>query len=1234
MFEIFCLIALVLGIVALCKISGLKERVRELEETLQELIKSEAAAARLNAGLASPDATQANAAAAAAATAGPGREGEIPPLDAPAAPDREQAGQIETGTPAMPSVPRQPAAAGEAAADPSPQGIFRRRLGLLSPSGTARDAAPVSAAVASAAQREGLSSGPTPPDARDAQRSEARAATWKRIEQQVVENWLGIIGAVVMVTGVAFLGIYTALRMGAFYRFLLISGFAALLAAAFLALRRLEKWERFSYWLGSSSAAIFLFGCLGSGHIPGLQWVHSPHAALGLVFAGIAVNMLFAYFTASQNFTSIHTILSLIALAIAPPGEITMALAALVSLFGIAFSYRHRWDVHLLVVIGAFFCFNAYWSFEFHPASNPEMGKMVGRICTIAVAVAAGLIHYRRDYSSPQPERLPLAAHLLNWLFLGAGLLLYALSPLWSTIGLFTGAVVAFATARQGRAVGVRWVYVTDTLVSLFLAYLGVMSLYRLHVDTALIFFFAFATAILFLAAMVLEGEEKLRQVGIHLVHASGMALLAFGLFDRLTPTARPTLNILLSLGGAAVAGLAFYAFLHRSFGRDIDAINLFSAYEKEPVPFSLLGMLVCGFVAVLALHLFRRPGWVDAWGWLLLIFLAAIILVRHWLRGSPSLGAGALVVTGIGQFLTYLNGSQWLPSIAFTGTQTAIQSLPLFAIPVLQYRFSRNLPAAEPIRDRCVYLFGVHAMATSYFLLTPVAQVIPPAGWFAAAAAAFEACRRWSASDDDGLARAGHLLGRLALLFIVATTFREILVQLQLAPHWGGIPERSFMAALFMALIPLSLAMTRGETWSRAIGLLALVPLFFATVVLWVVLIQSPSVSMAQKGIRLIPLFAIPLLLVRYAGTYDREHYLRRFFVYLFGANSLAAPYLLLNTTSPLLPGILWLCLSLLYLEAAQLLAARPGLDRGDLSRDLLGIALCAVAAFVVRHVFVHLQFEDYLGFVRIRLLIEGFAVAVFAYWLFQRPMEKPYRLWMLLQPLFLELMIAFVTLSIAMEVSHVYYPLFWIGMAVSLLAIGLKAGPPYSRLKLYALFFAWVTAVQVAVSTSTLVVPSTEWQKQPLLIGSVVILVQFAFLFALSRKPYLEGTEFPDALRGLGRLVDLIEHRKTLCVFYPFFISTALFLFWCFDRSVLTLLWVLEAFGIFLLGLIMIENHFRILSMGALAACVLRLVFIDMAQSGTLVRGLVFLGVGVIMLSMNAIYNKYKDRMVETGA
>ena len=97
---------------------------------------------------------------------------------------------------------------------------------------------------------------------------------------------------------------------------------------------------------------------------------------------------------------------------------------------------------------------------------------------------------------------------------------------------------------------------------------------------------------------------------------------------------------------------------------------------------------------------------------------------------------------------------------------------------------------------------------------------------------------------------------------------------------------------------------------------------------------------------------------------------------------------------------------------------------------------------------------------------------------------------------------------------------------------------------------------------------------------------------------------------------------------VFGPFFAAVAVFLYGRFDHSVLTLLWAGEAFAVFLLAAILRENHFRYLALAALAAFVVRLVAYDLAQSGTLARGLVFLGVGVLMLSMNTIYARFKPR------
>jgi uncharacterized membrane protein len=56
--------------------------------------------------------------------------------------------------------------------------------------------------------------------------------------------------------------------------------------------------------------------------------------------------------------------------------------------------------------------------------------------------------------------------------------------------------------------------------------------------------------------------------------------------------------------------------------------------------------------------------------------------------------------------------------------------------------------------------------------------------------------------------------------------------------------------------------------------------------------------------------------------------------------------------------------------------------------------------------------------------------------------------------------------------------------------------------------------------------------------------------------------------------------------------------------------------------------ENQFRYVALAGLGACLVRLVLIDMAEANLAVRGLVFIGVGSLMLGMNAIYNRYRAR------
>jgi len=65
-----------------------------------------------------------------------------------------------------------------------------------------------------------------------------------------------------------------------------------------------------------------------------------------------------------------------------------------------------------------------------------------------------------------------------------------------------------------------------------------------------------------------------------------------------------------------------------------------------------------------------------------------------------------------------------------------------------------------------------------------------------------------------------------------------------------------------------------------------------------------------------------------------------------------------------------------------------------------------------------------------------------------------------------------------------------------------------------------------------------------------------------------------------------------------------------------------------VFVLSAWLRENQFRYAALVGLAGCLLRLVVIDMAEANLGLRGIVFIGVGLLMLGMNAIYNRYRAR------
>jgi uncharacterized membrane protein len=101
-----------------------------------------------------------------------------------------------------------------------------------------------------------------------------------------------------------------------------------------------------------------------------------------------------------------------------------------------------------------------------------------------------------------------------------------------------------------------------------------------------------------------------------------------------------------------------------------------------------------------------------------------------------------------------------------------------------------------------------------------------------------------------------------------------------------------------------------------------------------------------------------------------------------------------------------------------------------------------------------------------------------------------------------------------------------------------------------------------------------------------------------------------------------------KNSLLIYPATLSIGCFLYLTFDKGILTFFWILEALGLLILGILLKEKYFRYVSLSLVGLCVIRLMFFDLSNADFLIRALVLLGVGVVLLVMNSLFKKYKDR------
>lgn len=888
---------------------------------------------------------------------------------------------------------------------------------------------------------------------------------WKKIEKQFSENWAGILGSVILVLGISFLGTYASLKVNEFWRFLMLLGVSAGMFGLFIFLRSKNNWLRLALWMRSASAAVFLFACLASGHIPGLLWIHNSLYALLLLAVGVAVNLYLAVLGGKQVFASLHVLLSLLALAVTPQNQITLTLAFIVSSVGVLLTYREKWEYHLLLTITSFFVYHLFW---FHTTTKPAniaeqvfpITSLLPFIFTSLIFFIAFAVHYQKLYRKDSFNRGAFLAHSFNWFYFAVSFFYYSNGQSWQSIPLFAVAAFAFFMGEHARRLKIRWLHYTDTIAAqlLFLSAIFVLSKwnisYPLLVTLMLLQTLAFTFVITF---------------------AHSLLLFRFGI----------VLIQMLSIG-------TLFSFL-------LEYKNLgIASYNKISVLASVL------MVAFLSFHIFLKRRKERAW-----LFYDSIFSFRLLLRKEFSISAFF-----VGIFLTI---------VSMLGYQQII-----------------------------FYYFAVALLLGFLFFRS----------------------RIYSNGFDIGLFIA------FAVLHVIT---------------WHILSQHHF----------------------------------------------SPTLSTKEILLRGLPLF-LPSL---FAFWRDFPFGAKKIFrakqvaVYIFFLHFIILSYVTLKNISPLLPAVVWLICTLPFLEIARYIDKKYPNSKsiGEPDRHLLHVAYAFLFIFLLRHILVHLQSESYFYFsllgisfaIKIRLAIELLALAVFFYWAFSKsPSQKKYRSWDFLHPLFVELIGIFLVLTVSFELGKYWHPFAWLSFAFLVFFIG-KKYPALSRLKLYAVIFYLMSVFQVTFLLGVYEVLGNHWYQSEEAVGIASIIFQFIFLMVIHKEDIFANILFPPALKFLQNFPQKLKPFRHSILAYPLFVSIALYIYWTFPPSWLTLLWVLECFLVFALGVVLREDHFRYTAMAGIAINLVRLVWVDLANSSTLVSALVFVGVGILMLGMHSLYVIFKKKI-----
>ncbi|MGC4040385.1 MAG: hypothetical protein QM710_06270 [Flavobacterium sp.] len=1042
----------------------------------------------------------------------------------------------------------------------------------------------------------------------------------KKTEKQFADNWTGILGTAIMVLGIGYLSIYTALKVSPFYRILILWAYAGMLMGSYYLLKKKEKWEKTGLWLRSAGASLFLFGCFGASQIAALKFVTNDVLGYSLIGLGIGLNLFIGYIIRQQAFLSLHVILSMLVLCVVPDKILaTFLLAAATGVIGIVLSYKEKWEYHLLVVIFAFIVFDIW--FNYQGTNLTQLENIFAITGIIAVAVSCMFMQYRSVYENTRFDKAAFITHLANWILFATGLVLHSTGSRFKAFVLFGGAIACFLMTLKARRKNVFWLYHLDGMVSFVLCALSIVMLQDWNIGIDIIGCAIYLLIIACLFVIYREKEHLLHKIFLYINHVAVFVLAVIYAVLSTNSFLINTTSLLISNSCLAIIAFAVpvYSNIRKEF---LKVDNAFGAeYLSLNGLFSIVAFLFlfsrCNDLLIGNYFYYVMIGTALLWcftkskfnaktfdlGRIFFLSLSIIVgaILIHTQPKSLSDWAFAMAMTivifynwsekrfyqddFIIRFISIVGMNVLLSFMAYkylSGHHTAFV-FALLAIALLNHEFLWMCFKRKLLNEENqMTLFGFYyffAIAASLSLLLNIYSLstvetgLACLGISVVEIYVLTAKRFRSPSDETITGWTNFHFLNSELLVFNALVFGFSCLQIEFAAIYFALT--AVIALIAFEKLP---EFKRYSIYSFALLMLCIGLTLYSAI---------DNIDSTGKTMLYISQFSSILIsaLYVYFQSKSDDKRTQEFYVTL--------PYV----QNFWIVALLFLQVQLCYLPLIFMALALVNywLIVTDKIKIKFHFApLVALLAILVSCIYSIGQLNSF-GFADWGLQLASVFAGLGLVVLLNKketsdPLKSSYQI------------VLNIWLSVIMfsQLPHKWLPIYWAAIAIVNLFLYHKK---ISREKHISIVYYFLANLHLGFL-------SFNFYESEFLLVYMAIFLLLAIYIYLAYK-WLE--EF--------------SIRNSLLI-YPATLSIGCFLYLTFDKGILTFFWILEALGLLILGILLKEKYFRYVSLSLVGLCIIRLMFFDLSNTDFLIRALVLLGVGVVLIVMNSLFKKYKDR------